>query len=273
MSVQRIFSEKKPGFDVEAAGLERDLRGTLGINTITALRLFHRYDVQGPDAAQLQQAAHTVFSEPNADNICSDLPELDAFIFAAEYLPGQFDQRADSAAQCIALMTGGERPIVRTARVYAIFGDLSNAEREKIKAYLINPVESREASPKLPETLEIPAPEPQDVPIVTGFIVWDDAAVSAYHAAGGFAMTAADLCFCRDYFASEKRDPSETELRVIDTYWSDHCRHTTFSTRLAKVNFARSKLTPALEKAWLQYLALREEVYGQRQKDVTLMDI
>ncbi|MDR1408990.1 MAG: phosphoribosylformylglycinamidine synthase [Oscillospiraceae bacterium] len=273
MSVQRIFSEKKPGFNVEALGLKRDLCTTLGISGITGLRLFHRYDVQGLSAEEFQKAAQTVFSETNADDTYAVLPQTDTFIFAVEYLPGQFDQRADSAAQCIALMTGGERPIVRTARVYAIQGKLTEAERSKIKSYLINPVESREASANLPETLELPAPEPEDVPLVAGFTAWGDKEVAQYHAVGGFAMTAADLCFCRNYFAGEKRDLTETELRVIDTYWSDHCRHTTFLTRLAKVSFEQGKLTPALEKAWLQYLALREEVYGARQKDVTLMDI
>ncbi|MDR1805914.1 MAG: phosphoribosylformylglycinamidine synthase [Clostridium sp.] len=273
MAVQRVFTEKKTGFNIEALGLERDLRATLGLGGISSLRLFQRYDVQGLSAEQFEAAVRTVFSEPNVDDSFAALPVTEGFVFAAEYLPGQFDQRADSAAQCIALMTGGERPIVRSARVYAIAGELSDEEREKIKSYLINPVEAREAARELPETLDIPAPEPEDVPIIEGFSGWSDEKVGEYHAAGGFAMTAADLCFCRDYFASESRDPSETELRVIDTYWSDHCRHTTFLTRLAKVSFEQDKLTPALERAWLQYLSLREEVYGARQKDVTLMDI
>ncbi|MDR0883922.1 MAG: phosphoribosylformylglycinamidine synthase [Oscillospiraceae bacterium] len=276
MSVRRIFSEKKPGFDVEAQALLHDLHTTLGIDSLRSLRLLQRYDVEGLDAAAFAAAARTIFSEPNADNLGDDLSALgvdeNAFLFAVEYLPGQFDQRADSAAQCIALL-GGERPLVRSARVYVLTGELTSAQREKIKAYLINPVEAREAAFEMPATLALDTPEAEDVPVLTGFTAWTDALVADYHAAHGFAMTSADLCFCRDYFASEKRDPTETELRVIDTYWSDHCRHTTFSTRLASVEFAEDALIAPIKKAWLAYLALREEVYGARQKDVTLMDI
>ncbi|MCL2023289.1 MAG: phosphoribosylformylglycinamidine synthase [Oscillospiraceae bacterium] len=272
MSVLRIYSEKKRGFNVEAKALESDLRGTLGLD-IDSVRIFHRYDVQGLSPKQFSNAVTTIFSEPNVDKTYNELPDLEGFVFAAEYLPGQFDQRADSAAQCIALETGGERPLVRTARIYAMGGELTAGELEQVKNYLINPVESREAGFELPESLDILSPEPETVPRITDFITWSDEEITLYHAKNGFAMTAADLVFCREYFKSENRDPSETELKVIDTYWSDHCRHTTFFTRLARVDFEAGKLTAAFEKAWLQYLALREEVYGERQKDVTLMDI
>jgi len=277
--VRRVFVEKRTGFAVEAEQLLADLRSTLSLSGLSALRLFNRYDVQGLDENDFCLAVKMILSEANVDKVYDALPAADETlfaresIFAIEYLPGQYDQRADSAAQCIALLTGGERPQVRTARVYALEGTLSSEELLAVQRYLVNPVEARLASMELPKSLELKTERPADVPRLTGFIDWPDEAVAVYHAENGYAMSAADLCFCRDYFLSENRDPSETELRVIDTYWSDHCRHTTFLTKLRKVEIEQGPLSAAIEEAWLQYMQVRAEVYGEKQKAVSLMDM
>ncbi|MBQ2964859.1 MAG: phosphoribosylformylglycinamidine synthase [Clostridia bacterium] len=272
----RIFVEKRKGFDVEAGGVLSDIRSTLGILSLDGVRLINRYDVQGLTAQEFEKACSAVLSEPNADTICAELeiPEGSRSL-AVEYLPGQYDQRADSAAQCIALLTCGEQPAVASAKVYIFEGELTDDEYASIKAYLINPVESREASMAKPDDLNIVAEAPADIQRITGFIGWSDVEVAAYHKSMGFAMTAADLCFCRDYFKNqENRDPSVTELKVIDTYWSDHCRHTTFLTRLEKVEFEQGGLSPVIEAAWNEYLKVREDVYaGRKAKDITLMDM
>ena len=195
-------------------------------------------------------------------------------VFAMEYLPGQYDQRADSAAQCVQLLTQKERPQVLTARVIAIKGSLSPEEMDKIKSYLVNPVESRLASMDKPQSLDMKADVPADVARVTGFIQWDDAEMKAYFDSMGFAMTLDDLLFCRDYFRDqEHRDPTVTELRVIDTYWSDHCRHTTFLTRLNHIEIEKSAISTAIEDALQAYYDARDEVYGETDRPVSLMDM
>ena len=250
--VIRVFVEKKPGFDVEARHMKADLRENLGLTAIEDLRLFNRYDVDGLSPEEFDAARGTIFSEPNVDNVYGEdfaFP-ADYQVFAMEYLPGQYDQRADSAAQCVQLLTQKERPQVLTARVVAIKGSLSLEEMDKIKSYLVNPVESRLASMDKPQSLDMKADVPADVARVTGFIQWDDAEMKAYFDSMGFAMTLSDLLFCRDYFRDqEHRDPTVTELRVIDTYWSDHCRHTTFLTRLNQIEIEKSAISTAIEDA------------------------
>ena len=274
--VMRIFVEKRDGFDVEAKGVLSDIRSTLGIASLEKVRLINRYDVQGLTPEQFDRACTVVLSEPNADTICKELviPE-GCRVLASEYLPGQYDQRADSASQCIALLTCEEQPAVASAKVYIFEGNLSDDEYNTIKSYLINPVESREASMDKPTDLNIVAENPADIQRVEGFINWSDDEVAAYHKSIGFAMTVADLCFCRDYFKNdEQRDPSITELKVIDTYWSDHCRHTTFLTQLENVSFEDGKMAKVIEAAWNEYLAVRDDVYaGRTPKNITLMDM
>ena len=275
--VTRLFVEKKPGFDVEASQTLWDLRHNLGLKSLTALRLVNRYDISGLTGEQLDKAVVTVFSEPNQDNVYREvLPtENDWRVFAMEYLPGQFDQRADSAAQCAQLLTQGERPVVVSAKVVAVKGDITDSDFEKIQHYMINPVESRLASMDKPETLDMPVTVPERVADVEGFIEFNDQQMADYYGSMGFAMTLSDLKFCRDYFRDEeKRNPTVTELRVIDTYWSDHCRHTTFLTRLEKIEIEKGALTSVIEDALKEYYDARDEVYGKdTDRDVSLMDM
>ena len=276
MSVTRIFVEKKPGFDVEAKHIQTDLTENLGVKGIEELRLLHRYDVEGLSQEEQEDANRMIFSEPNVDHLYGeDLQFSDDYhVFAMEYLPGQYDQRADSAAQCVQLLTHGERPKVATARVIAIKGSVSEADMDKIKNYLINPVESRLASLEKPASLDMEVEVPEDVEQVKGMISWDDATLEKYYHGMGFAMTMADLKFCRDYFRDEeKRDPYVTELRVIDTYWSDHCRHTTFFTSLESIEIQKGQISHAIEQALKAYYDTRNIVYGETDRPVSLMDM
>ncbi len=273
--VKRVFVEKRPGFDIEAGHVLTDLKDTLGIKSLRQLRLFNRYDIEGLDTGDFEKARDTILSEVNVDYTYPDLRLGDGWrVFAVEYLPGQYDQRADSAAQCVSLLTLKARPKVQTARVYALSGEISENEFEKIKNYLINPVEARLASMEPVDSLDLKTDEPEDIQRVTGFTGWDSGRISAYHAENGFAMSEADLCFCRDYFRdTEKRDPTETELKVIDTYWSDHCRHTTFLTELEEVEIEKNEISAGVENAWDEYLEARSRVYRGKDKKVSLMDI
>ena len=274
--VTRVFVEKKQGFNIEAQHMLADLKGNLGVQGLEEVRILNRYDVSGLSEEQFAAAARTILSEPTMDAVYGEEFRLPAEykVFAMEYLPGQYDQRADSAAQCVQLLTQGERPAVLTAKVIGLKGRISDQEFEKVKGYLINPVESREASQEKPESLELQAEVPADVARVTGFTSWDGAQMQAYFNSMGFAMTLSDLEFCRDYFRDEEhRDPTVTELRVIDTYWSDHCRHTTFLTRLNKIDVEKGALSEAVEKALRDYLSLREELYQGKDKPVSLMDM
>ena len=270
----RVFVEKKPGLDPESAGLLADCRSFLGLSGLTGLRVLNRYDVEGVDEALFLRARRTVLSEPQLDMAAEKLSAPDAAaVFAVEPLPGQFDQRADSAAQCIQLLSRGERPAVRTAKVYVLYGALTAEEIAAVKRYVINPVESREASLEKPETLRQETAAPADVAVLTGFTALDAAGLSALGERMGLAMDGDDLAFLQGYFRdTERRDPSVTELRVVDTYWSDHCRHTTFSTHLDRVELE----DPAVRAAYERYLALREEVYGRdraAKRPQTLMDL
>lgn len=276
--VFRIFVEKKKGNDIEAGQILKDLRENVGITSVEDVRIINRYLAQGVDSDQFGAAVSQVFSEPNLDNVYLKVPFEDGWRkFTMEYLPGQYDQRADSAAQCIQLLTGGERPIVTSAKIVAVKGDVSDADFEKIKSYMINPVESREASDEMPRDLDIKGEVPSDIARVDGFIDMTDSEIENYHAEMGFAMSEADLKWVRDYFKKdENRNPSITELKVIDTYWSDHCRHTTFSTKLDSISVTEGgDYTEALNKAIKDYFELRKEAYGEREskKDVCLMDL
>ncbi len=267
--VYRIYVEKKPGLAHEAGALLSDARELLGIKGLKNVRLFNRYDVENVSEALFTSTVSTVFSEPQLDEVTTSLPEGNfAAVFAVEYLPGQFDQRADSAAQCIQIISCGERPDVRTARVYILEGELSSDDIAAIKKYVINPVECREASLDTVDTLKAEYDIPTEVETLHGFIALDAASLSAFVKEKGLAMDTADALFLQSYFRDEeKRDPTITEIRMIDTYWSDHCRHTTFLTTIDKVSFEDE----LLEKTYKEYLAAREAM--GRTKPINLMDI
>ena len=264
--VYRIYVEKKPGFDGEAKDLCRELKELLGITRLQNLRLVNRYDVEGIDEALFEKAIPTVFSEPPVDVTYDALPAAQ-YVFAVEYLPGQFDQRADSASQCIQLLSQGERPDVRSARVYLLDGDLTEEDIAAIKKYVINPVEAREADLAERTTLKMEFAVPTEVETLDGFTALDDAALETFRTKKGLAMDHADIVFCQQYFRSEHRDPTITEIRLIDTYWSDHCRHTTFGTILDNVQIDDEMVQAAFDR----YMALRAET-GRDKKNRTLMD-
>ena len=276
MSVFRCYSEKKPGFDVEARGLCGQLREQLGIDALEGVRILNRYDADRI-APEVYEAAKTVvFSEPQVDDVYDEtfpVPEAPHSVLAVEALPGQFDQRADSCAQCIQLQSGVDRPLIAAAKVYLLMGTLTEGDLDKIRRYLINPVESREASMDKPATLEQEHEAPDSVPTVEGFIGLDEAGLKDLLDSLGLAMDLDDLKFLQAYFRDqEKRDPTITEVRVVDTYWSDHCRHTTFSTHLDDIQID----DPEVKAAYEQYLAARVEVYGEekaKKRPQTLMDL
>ena len=264
--VCRIFVEKRPGLDNEARGLASDINELLQIESVKKVRLFNRYDVDNITKELFDYSVNTVFSEPQLDVVTEELPEADA-VFAVEYLPGQFDQRASSAAECIQIISRGERPAVRTAKVYALYGNISGEELSAIKKYVINAVESREADMAVPATLETEYEVPDSVETVEGFRRLTDSELKAFIADRGLAMDLADIRFCREYFQKEDRDPTITEIKMIDTYWSDHCRHTTFNTVIDSVKFE----DPDLEEAYNRYVDLRKSL--GRTKPMTQMDI
>ena len=270
--VYRVYVEKKAGQTHEADSLLREIQDFLGIHSLTGLRVVNRYDAENIDKALFDSAVNTVFSEPQVDNVSYEVPVGDV-VFAVEPLPGQYDQRADSAAQCIQIISQGNRPTIRTAKVYVLSGEVSADELAAIKKYVINAVESREASLDVPETLAIVYATPTTVATVEGFISMDEAALSALLDKLGLAMDLDDLKFLQAYFRDEeKRDPTITEIRVVDTYWSDHCRHTTFSTHLDKIVIH----DPEVQAAYEEYLSARVAVYGEEKaaaRPQTLMDI
>ncbi len=265
--VYRVYVEKKKELANEARSLKEDLRTFLGIDSLQGLRLFNRYDLENIAPELFDYAVKTVLSEPQLDIVSDTLPTDGAAVFAVEYLPGQYDQRADSAAQCIQILSQGERCTVRTARVYVLYGDISDEQLEAVKKYVINPVESREASLAMPETLEIQYSIPETVAVLEGFCKLDEKGLADFISEYGLAMDLGDIKFCRDYFLSEKRDPSITEIKMIDTYWSDHCRHTTFNTIIDDVQFEDE----LLKKAYDDYIATRTQL--GRTKPITLMDL
>ena len=265
--VYRIFVEKRLGLDNEAKALLNDARSLLGVSGLERVRLLNRYDAENISAELFDYAIGTVFSEPQVDMTCAEPDLSGAQVFAVEYLPGQFDQRADSAAQCIQIISRGERPLVRSAKLYALYGNVSAEELAQIKKYVINAVEAREASLDKPETLKIDYIVPEKVETLEGFTALDKEGIAKLVSDMGLAMDADDATFCQDYFRSEKRDPTITEIRVLDTYWSDHCRHTTFNTVIDDVSFEDE----LLQKTYEDYLAVRSEL--GREKPVSLMDM
>ncbi len=264
--VYRIYVEKKKGLDNEARALCNDLRELLGIKGLEKVRLLNRYDCEGLEEELFDYAVNTVFSEPQLDDTMDEVPEAD-YTFAVEYLPGQFDQRAASASECIQLISKGERPLIRSAKVYALYGKLSEEELAEAKKYVINPVEAREASMELPETLETIYEIPTEVAQIKNFRFKTDEELQEMIDELGLAMDLGDLIFCREYFLTEKRDPTITEIRMIDTYWSDHCRHTTFNTIIDNVTFEDEFIREAYDR----YIGTRKEL--NRTKPVSLMDI
>ncbi len=266
--VYRVYVEKKKELANEAMALLSDARLLLGIKKLTDVRIINRYDAENITDELFESAKNTVFSEPQTDIVCEDLNlEGAAFVFAVEYLPGQFDQRADSAAQCIQIISQAERPVIRTAKVYALYGDITKADLAEIKKYVINPVEAREAMLEKPKTLKTEYEIPTTVKTLDGFIELDRDGLEAFVTEYGLAMDTDDIAFCQSYFKSENRNPTITEIRMIDTYWSDHCRHTTFLTVIDDVKFEDSLLQGAFD----EYLSTREAL-GVK-KPVCLMDI
>ena len=264
--VYRVFVEKKKELAQEAKALLGEARDLLGIKNLTDVRVINRYDAENITPELFDYAKRTVFSEPQLDIVSDDI-EINGRCFAVEFLPGQFDQRADSAAQCIQIISQGERPLIRTAKIYILIGDITDADAQRIKKYVINPVEAREASLEKPETLAVKYDIPTEVRTLDGFINLDRAGLEDFVKKYGLAMDADDIASCQDYFKSEHRDPTITEIRMIDTYWSDHCRHTTFLTVIDSVKFEDE----LLQKTYDEYLAVRKEL--GRTKPICLMDL
>ena len=266
--VYRVFVEKKEGLDNEAKGLLNEAKTLLGMERLENVRLFNRYDAENITEDLFRYAVKTVFSEPQLDTASPSVQLPGAYVFAVEALPGQFDQRADSAAQCIQIISQGERPLIRTAKVYALYGALTGGDIREFKKYVINPVECREASLDVPETLAIRYDIPTEVATLTGFTGLSREKLADFIASYGLAMDLDDIAFCQSYFRKEGRDPTITEIRMIDTYWSDHCRHTTFGTILDHVTFEDA----LLQKTYEDYLATRSAL-GRSEKPVCLMDL
>jgi phosphoribosylformylglycinamidine synthase len=265
--IRRVFVEKKEGFDVEAEELLHDFRESLVLDHLEGLRLLNRYDITDISNSAYQEACETILAEGIET-------AADEEIFAVEYLPGQYDQRADSAEQCIQILNNDEKPTVRAARVFILKGDLSKAEIDKIKDYYINPVDSREAALKKPASLEMQYKVPEKVKTAAGFIEADEQGLKDLLAELGLAMSLADLKHCQKYFRDEEnRNPTITEIRVLDTYWSDHCRHTTFLTKIENVEIEENKFTQGIKKAYQEYLNGRQKIYRDQEKDICLMDI
>ena len=265
--VYRVYVEKKPALANDARALAQELKTFLGISSLQKLRIVNCYDVEHIESPLFEYACKTVFSEPQLDDVSFELRTESETVFAVEPLPGQYDQRADSAAQCIQIISQGERPLVRTAKIYLLEGELTAEEIEKIKHHVINPVECREASLEKPETLAISYDIPETVETLNGFCALEEEGLRAFLKEKGLAMDLDDLKFCQSYFRSEDRDPTITEIRMIDTYWSDHCRHTTFLTTIDSVTFE----DPLLQKTYEEYIAVRKEI--GRTKPINLMDL
>ncbi|MBQ8583868.1 MAG: phosphoribosylformylglycinamidine synthase [Clostridia bacterium] len=265
--VYRIYVEKKDGLDNEARALRSEIKTFLGIDSVERVRIINRYDAENITEELFDYAVNTVFSEPQLDNAFKTVENDGAVVFATEYLPGQFDQRADSAAQCIQLISHGDKPTVASAKVYMLYGRLSEEDVARIKKHVINPVEAREASLALRDTLKTEYSIPTEVKTLDGFLELDAEGLSALISQMGLAMDADDIKFCQDYFKTEGRCPTVTEIKMIDTYWSDHCRHTTFLTTIDKVTFEDE----LLEAAFRDYISSRKSI--GRTKPINLMDI
>ena len=273
--IKRIYVEKKEGCNIEASQLLADIKENLGLTNLTGLRILNRYDVEDIADDVFEAASKTIFSEPPVDYIYNETFEMaeDETAFSMEYLPGQYDQRADSAMQCIQIISGDDKAVVASAKTYVLKGKLSAEDVEKIKHYCINPVDSREASMEKPATLKMDLTIPTTVETIDGFVDMDEKALLDYRKSLGLAMSEADIIFCQKYFRdTEKRNPTITEIRVIDTYWSDHCRHTTFATHINDVTFEDGKYKNVVENVYKMYLDEKKSL-GREQKPVCLMDI
>lgn len=276
-NVRRVYVEKKPAFAVKAKELKHEIKHYLGISTVTAVRELIRYDVENISDEVFEKACKTVFAEPPVDDLYLEKFDVaeGARVFSVEFLPGQFDQRADSAVQCVQFLDENAAPIIRSATTYVIEGNVTDAEFEAIKHHCINPVDSRETGLEKPETLVTVFPDPEDVKIFDGFKDMAEADLKELYASLNLAMTFKDFQHIQNYFRNEeKRDPSMTEIRVLDTYWSDHCRHTTFSTELTSVKFDEGDYKTPIEKTYKEYLDAHKDMYkGRDDKFVCLMDL
>ena len=279
-NVKRVFVEKKPDFAVQAKGLENEIKGYLGILDIASVRVLNRYDVENVSDETFEKACRGIFAEPPVDILYREEFPVgeNSKVFSVEYLPGQFDQRADSAVQCIQFIKEDEKPVIKTAVVYVIEGagrEISDDELEAVKAHCINPVDSRETGMEKPQTLVTVFDEPEDVIVFDGFKDMAEGELKELYGTLGLAMTFKDFLHIQNYFRNEeKRDPSMTEIRVLDTYWSDHCRHTTFSTELTEVSFGEGDYRTPIEETYRQYLADHSEIFkGREDKFVCLMDL
>ena len=277
MSVRRIFVEKKPEFAVKAGELKEELEKYLGISHVKGVRVLVRYDVENLSEETYRQALGTIFSEPPVDLVYEEeFPKNPGdMVFSVEYLPGQFDQRADSAEQCVKLLRAEEEPVIRTATTYVITAPLTAEQEAAIKSFCINPVDSREAGEEKPETLTVEFAVPEDIKTFAGFSAMEESALKALYDSLNLAMTFKDFLHIQRYYREEEhRDPTVTEIRVLDTYWSDHCRHTTFSTELTRVDFGEGDYREPMENTYRQYLEDRKALYGDRKdKPVCLMDL
>ncbi|MDQ7093484.1 phosphoribosylformylglycinamidine synthase [Desulfosporosinus sp. PR] len=277
-TVKRIYVEKKPGYDIEAQGLLSDLRENLGVTSLKGVRVINRYDISGITDEEYRQSRPIIFAEPPLDLVYDetlDIPSQER-VFAMEYLPGQYDQRADSAAQCIQILTQKERPNIASAKVIVLQGPLKEEDFQAIKNYCINPVESREASLAKPADLEFESVVPPDVEVISDFMAKTPGELQEFWRECGLAMSFEDLTFCQTYFReTEKRNPTLTEIRVIDTYWSDHCRHTTFNTRIEEISIPEGDFAVSLQRSYREYLSSRDYVYAESigKRDVSLMDL
>jgi phosphoribosylformylglycinamidine synthase len=274
--IRRVFVEKKPGYDIEARAMLLDLRENLAVRSLNGLRLLNRYDISGVSGREMARASHAVFSEPPVDDRYEEIFPLAAgeTAFAIEYLPGQYDQRADSAVQCLQLLTPGSLPQVATARIIVLKGKLISGDLKKIKQYCINPVDSREAAMGKPRSLTLRAARPAGVPMLKGFISFSGSELNRLRNKLGLAMDAADLRHCQVYFRDqEKREPTLTEIRLLDTYWSDHCRHTTFLTAITRVNIRSGRWNEPVRRAYENYLETRSRVAASRRQGICLMDL
>ena len=276
-TVKRVYVEKKPDFAVQAKELKHEIRHYLNLSSVTNVRILIRYDVENVSDETFEKACHVVFAEPPVDDFyLEEFPHHPQDkIFSVEFLPGQFDQRADSAVQCLQFLKEDENPIIRSATTYVIEGDITDDQLEAVKNHCINPVDSREIGLEKPETLVTNFEEPADVKIFDGFTEMGQPELKELYDSLGLAMTFKDFLHIQNYFKNEeKRDPSMTEIRVLDTYWSDHCRHTTFSTELKNVTFGEGDYKEPMVKSYEKYLSDREEIFhGREDKFVCLMDL
>ena len=271
MAIQRLFVTKRESFNLEAQRMLQTLQQELSMPA-TDVTIYERYDIENLDAKDLESAKNLIFSEPPVDTVLEEIPSVQGFVFAVEYVPGQYDQRADSAEQCISMLTLTSGHIVRCARVYAIEGTFTKEQENVIKAYDINPVDSREASLDVPNTLALDLEDPKPVTTIDGFTTMSNDDLEALIKNYGLAMTLADLQMIRQQYAEvEHRDPTITEIRLFDTYWSDHCRHTTFMTELTDITIEDSRFTGSIKEAFEEYMEGRAELYTTKKKARSLI--